>query len=813
MFINYLKLALRNTWKHKTTTAINILSLSVGITCCALVFLYALHEFSFDKGFDNSGDIYRVTTTFKGGGSAPTVGLPFAKYLKNEIPEIEQVSRLDPTYGTVIVQVAGNGAHTPYAINSGYWVDPTFFDIFSFHFLSGNRKTAFSAPNTVVLSASLAKRLFGTGYPVGKTIKTNGNTYTVSGVFREDFLNHIQADFFASNNSDHIREKINNATNWVVDDNYYTYIKLKHGANLPHVLAEITAYTQRHAGQQMKTYNDYLTTSLQALTDIHLHSQGYVDYMAYKQGDIKYLQVLAIIASFVLLLGCINYINLTTAQSLSRAREVGVRRVLGAGKAAIRMQFMIETMALSLAALVLAAGLSFLFLPVFNNFTGQSLSFFSPENRSLILWVLPATLAVGFITSLYPAFNLAAFKPVKVLKGRIADKQGVFSIRKVLIVSQFAISTCLVFATLVIYSQLHYIINTKPGFDQDQQLTIDLNSDQARNNSIALINQLKSNPDFKSVTGATGALYSGDMNFYVPGKTINDKQDVFLDFTDENYINTLGLQLVSGRNFSPQTFTNTDMQQDIEINDIGRQVILNEEAIRVLGLDSSTAVGQYVSHLHNGVTYQYKIAGVLKNYHYFSLHTAIGAYGIMPVNPKRFLTIVAKVNGNQMAGAIKYAGNQWKQLNPDTPFSYNFLSDVFRWDYISDQREQQLIGAYTFVAILISCLGLLGLITYTVTQKAREIGIRKVVGASEANIVMLFSKQYFKLIFIANIIAWPVGWYLMNNWLTGFAYRINISWWMFAASLSAGVIIAFSTIAFKTVKAAMANPVESLRAE
>jgi len=813
MFNNYFKLALRNTWKHKTTTAINILSLSVGITCCALVFLYAQREFSFDKDFDNSGDIYRVTSTFKGGFGAPTAGLPFAKYLKSEIPEVEQVSRLDPTYGTVIVQAASNGTPTPYAVNSGYWVDPAFFDIFSFHFLSGNRKTALNAPNTVVLSASLATKLFGAAYPIGKTIKTNGGTYTVSGVFGEDILNHIQADFFASNNSDHIRDKINSVTNWVVDDNYYTYIKLKHGASLPHVLVELTAYTQRHAGQQMKTYNDYLTTSLQALTDIHLHSQGYVDYLAYKQGDIKYLQVLATIAFFVLVLGCINYINLTTAQALSRAREVGVRRVLGAGKNAIRLQFIIETMAVSLAAFIVAAGLSFLFLPVFNSFTGQSLSFLAPENRSLILWVLPATLLVGFITSLYPAFNLSSFKPVKVLKGKIADAKGTFSIRKVLIVSQFAISTCLVFATLVIYSQLHYIINAKPGFDQDQQLTIDLNSDQARNNSAAFIAQLKSNPNFKSVSGATGPLYSGDMNFYAPGKTINDKQDVFLDFTDENYVNTLGVQLVSGSNFTPQAFTNTDMQQDMELNDMGRQVILNEEAIRVLGLDSSTAVGKFVSHLHNGVVYQYKIAGVLKNYHYFSLHTAIGAYGIIPVNPKRFTTIIAKVNGNQMAGAIKYAGNQWKQLNPDAPFSYNFLSDVFRWDYVSDQREQQLIGSYTFVAVLVSCLGLLGLITYTVTQKAREIGIRKVIGASEANIVMLFSKQYFKLILIANLIAWPVGWYLMNNWLTGFAYRININWWMFAATLFAGIVITFSTIAFKTIKAAIANPVDSLRAE
>jgi putative ABC transport system permease protein len=813
MFTNYFKLALRNILKHKTTTAINILSLSVGLASVALVFLYAQRELSFDKGFENSDRIYRITSTFKGGAGAPTVGLPYAKYLKSEMPEVEQVSRLDPTNGTVIVQVGGNGAQSPYAVNSGYWVDPAFFNIFSFHFLQGDRKTAFNAPNTIVLSQSLAVKLFGNLNPIGKSLKSGGNIYTVSGVFGEDMLNHIQADFFASNNSDHIRDNIANATNWVVNGNYYTYVKLRPGSNLPHVQAELDAYLLRHAGAQMKTYNDYMTTSLQALTDIHLHSQGYVDYLAYKQGDIKYLGLLGIITLCILVLGCINYVNLTTAQAVSRAREVGVRRVLGAGKGAIRAQLIIETITISLCALVVAAGLAFLFLPAFNSMTGQSLSFFDSGNRSLFLWLLLITLVTGLITGIYPAFYLSSFKTVKVLKGKAAGTQAAFGIRKLLIVSQFVISTVLVFATLVIYSQMQYLINAKPGFDQYQQLTIDLNSDQARNNSELLISKLKNNADFKSVTGAAATLVSGDMFFYADGKTINDKQDFFTDGADENYINTAGLQLISGSNFSPEAFTNANMQEDPEIHDIGRQVIVNEEGVKALGMDPYTAPGKMISHLHEGVVYRYKIVGVVKNYHYFSLHASIGPFAIMPNNPKRFGTIIAKVNGSNMAAAIKFAGQKWKQLNPDTPFSYGFLNDVLRWDYVNDQREQQMMAAFTFVAIFISCLGLLGLITYTVAQKAREISIRKVVGASVTDIVALFSKQYFRLILIANLIAWPVGWYFMNNWLQGFAYRVNISWWMFAISLSAGIIIAFSTIAFKTINAAMANPVDRLRAE
>ncbi|MDB5139743.1 MAG: hypothetical protein JWR12_1659 [Mucilaginibacter sp.] len=813
MFKNHLKLALRNIWKHKTTTAINVLSLSAGIASCALVFLFVQHELSFDKGFDNADDIYRITSTFKDGSKAPTVGLPYARYLKSEIPEIEQVSRLDPTNGVTIVQAQGTATSTPFAEDSGYWVDPAFFQVLSFHFLQGDRNTAFTAPNTMVLSQSLAKKLFGQVYPVGKTLKAGGTIYTITGVFKEDFLNHIKADFFASNNSDKIREVMANTTNWVVNDNYYTYIKLKHGSNLQHVLKELNAYTLRHALADMKAGNDYMTNSLQSLKDIHLHSAEFQDYLAYKQGNINYLYLLASIALVILVLGCINYMNLTTAQAISRAREVGVRRVMGAGKASIRYQFLIETLVISFCALVISIGLAFLCLPLFNTLTGQSLSFFATENRSLILWLLLVTLITGLAAGLYPAFYLSAFKPVKVLKGKISDPSGMFSVRKVLIVSQFIISTCLIFATVVIWNQLHYMLHAKTGFDPDQQLVLNLNSEQSQKNGTLLVNQLARNSNFKSVTLAAAPLVSGDLNLYAQGKTINDKQQVFFDFTDENYLKTLGLELMAGSNLSPEVFTNTNMQEDMELHDFGKQVILNEEAARLLGFDPYTATGKYVSHLHNGVVYNYRVVGVVKNYHYFSLHAAIGPCAIMGINPLRCSTIVAKIDGRHITAAIQYASENWKKLNQDTPFSFGFLNDIFQGDYEQDRRAQQMIGTFTFVAIFISCLGLLGLITYSTAQKSREIGIRKVVGASVANIVLLFSKQYFKLILVANLIAWPLAWYFMNNWLHTFPYRTTISWWMFAVSLSSGVLVAFSTIAFKTIKAARANPVNSLRTE
>lgn len=813
MFKNYAKLALRNILKRKASTLINVFSLSAGLASCALVFLFFQHELSFDKGFDNRDDIYRVTTTFGSGGAAPTVALVYAKYLKDEIPEIEQVSRMDPTNGTTIVQAQGQGTTTPYTQDSGYWVDPNFFDILSFHFLQGDRKTAFNAPSTIVLSETLAKKVFGTGYPIGKTVKAGINTYTVSGVFKEDFLNHIQADFFASNNSPVFREQIAASNNWVVNDNYYTYVKLKHGSNVQHVNDELNAYLKRHASADMKAFNDHMVNSLQALKEIHLNSSAYQDYLAYKQGNLKYLFLLGIIALVILLLGCINYMNLTTAQAIDRAREVGVRRVMGAGKNAIRYQFLIETLAISMLALVVSIGLALLFLPVFNSFTGQNLSFFAIENRSLIFCMFLIALATGLLAGLYPAFYLASFKPVKVLKGNVSSTPGVFGVRKLLIVTQFVISTCLIFGTVVIWQQLHFMLNAKTGFDQEQQLVLTLNSEQSQKNGALLVQQLAGNVNFKSVTDASAPLTSGDMNLYRADKTINDKKLVFLEFADENYLKTMGMQLVAGTNISHQVFTNTSLQEDLELHDIGKQIILNEEAVKELGLDPYTAPGKFVSHLHNGVVYNYKIAGVVKNYHYFDLHTAIGPCGIMTANPARCNTIIAKTDGRHAQAAVEFAAAKWKKLNPDTPFTYGFLNDIFQSAYIQDQREQQMMGIFTTVAIFISCLGLLGLITYSVAQKAREIGIRKVIGATIGNIVVLFAKQYLKLIIIANLIAWPLAWYFMNNWLLDFPYRIQISWWMFGIALSAGVITGFSTIAFKTIKAAIANPVKSLRAE
>ncbi len=813
MFSSHLKTAIRNLRRRKASTLIQVTGLAIGLACCALVFLFFRSERAFDKDFDNAKDIYRVTSLFKDGSRAPTTAFPYGSLLKREIPEVAEVSRLDAKRSPCIVKALDDTAAVPYFEQSGFWVDPNFFDLFSFHFRYGQRKTALSAPNTIVLSEGVSQSLFHQRYPIGRRVRVGDIIYTVSGVFRQDMPNHIDAGFFATNNTAGIREEMARTLDWVADPNYYTYLRLKPGSNPVRVNEELQAYTLRHASTDMRRRGEFMTNSLQALTDIHLHSDGYYDYFSDKQGNLDYMYLLASIAGAVLLLACINYINLSTAQAIDRAREVGVRRVLGAAKGAIRAQFLVETVCVSGLAFVIGLGLALVFLPSFNAFTGQRLSLLNAGAIDLLLWLLPITLLTGLLAGMYPAIYLSSFRPVKVLKSKVSDPGALLNVRKVLVVGQFVVATGLMVGTVVIWKQLQYMMEAKTGVEEEQQLVIYLNSPQATNNSGYYAQQLQRDPAFRSVAGAVSGMVSGDMNLYPADKSVNDHKSIFLNLVDEHYLPALGLSLLAGKNFTPQVFANTDMHQELETNDIGRQVILNEEAVKALGYTVDNVVGKQLAHVHGDLIYHYTVVGVARNYHYFSMHAAIGPLALMPVNPRRFGVLIAKVKGSNMAAADQVAGSKWRALNGDSPYTRDLLSNTFRYDYIRDRREQQMMGSFSVIAIVISCLGLLGLITYSVGQKAKEIGIRKVIGAGVGNIVYLFARQYLSLVVIANLIAAPLAWYCMHQWLQGFPYRTRMSWWIFVAVFGAGCVVTLLTLSVKTVKAALANPVAALRRE
>lgn len=813
MLSSYLKIALRNLLKRKISTFIQLFGLAIGLACCTLVAVYFRRELSFDRGFEHGERIYRVTSDFKDGSRAPTTSWLYGTLLRQEIPEIAEVSRLDAKNSPCIVKAVDDTAAVPYFEWSGYWVDPNFFDLFSYHFLLGDRKTALAAPNTIVVSDSVAHRLFHGVYPLGKRVRAGSIVYTVSGVFRANGPDHLDAGFFASNNSTGIREQMATIVNWVSDPNYYTYVRLKPGVDVHRVNEKLQAYTQRHAAADMKMTGNYMVNSLQALYAIHLNSSQYYDYMSNRVGDLRYLYLLISIAVAILLLACINYMNLSTAQALDRAREVGVRRVLGAEKKAIRGQFLIETMVVSLLAAVLGLGLAVVFLPWFNNFTGQQLSIFTVENSAFIGCLLPIALLTGLLAGIYPALYLSSFRPVKVLKGKVSDSAALLKIRKVLVVGQFAVATGLLFGTIVIWKQLEYMMTARTGVDEEQQLVIRMESEESAKNIGYYLQQLKADPRFQRVAGAVDPMISGDMNLYPAEKTVESKKEIYLDYVGENYLSSLGLKLIAGMGFTPSTFSNTNLLEPMETEDIGRQVILNEEAVRALGYTVDNVVGKTLAHVHDSSIYRYTVVGVMKDYHYFSLHAPIGPMGLMPVNPRRFKAIIAKVSGKDLDGAYRYAMEKWRAVNAETPFLCDLLSNTFRYDYAADRRQQQMMSAFTFIAILISCLGVLGLITYSVGQKAREIGIRKVIGASVADIVFLFVRQYLRLVLVANLIAAPIGWYCMQQWLRPLPYHIAISWWMFAVALGMGCLVTFVTLSFKTVRAALGNPVDVLRGE
>ncbi|MES2278759.1 MAG: FtsX-like permease family protein [Bacteroidota bacterium] len=817
MFKSYLKLAIRNLWKRKTSTFINVLSLATGLTACALVFLYFQHEYSFDKGFDNRKNVYRVVSNFASGAKAPTTAFPYATLLKNEVPEIEENTRVEAMDEGGTFSLTGKGKAAPYSEHDGYRVDPNFFNILSFHFLYGDKQQALNQPYNIVLSQKLAEKLFGNSYPIGQTVKlddpSGSQVYTVSGVLKNDFLNHLNPNYILPNTGDKAAHYLAAFTNWMINPNFYTYIKVKPGTDIPQLVGKLNSYLQRHAAADMKATGEKCVNSVQALKDIHLHSSQYQGSIEVRQGNLKYLYLLGTIALIILLLGSINFMNLSTAQAIDRAREVGVRRVMGANRIAIRYQFFIETLLVSFVAFILAGGLVFLILPVFNQFTGQELSFFAPENRTLVFWMLLITLLTGLLSGIYPVFYLSSFKPVIVLKGRISNSLSAIGIRKVLVIAQFAISVCLIFATMVIWQQLHFMINSRTGYDRDQQVIFPLNSEQAKKNATIYLDLLAKDSRVLKATAATGSLLSGDMNLYRQDGTVNDKHDTFLNCVDANYIKTLGLQLIAGGNFSQTGTVNTATTGDFEEKELGREMILNEQAVKVAGLDPQTAVGKYMSHVHNGKVNNYKIVGVVKDYHFFSMHNLISPMALVLVNPTQFSVMIAKVNGHNQAGVIKTMEQAWKKYNPDLPFKYDFLSDQMKYDYKQDEQQQKMMGIFTGIAILISCMGLLGLITYLLAQKTREIGIRKVIGAGIMDIVLLFSGEYLKLIVIANCIALPIGWYIMDKWLQDFPYRTHANWWTFVLSLLAGLVVAFVTTGLKTFSAARANPVKSLRME
>jgi putative ABC transport system permease protein len=807
MLSNYLKVALRNLWKNKTFSAINIFGLAIGITTCFLISLYVMDELSYDRFNKKSERIYRVNVDLKFGGAEQKFAVncaPLAFGMVRDYPQIENAVRFRD-YGPSVVKKGNQNIKESRII----FTDSTLFDVFTLPLVSGDPQKALTAPNSVVVTESIAKKYFGKTDVIGRQLLfDNSRLYAITGVMKEVPGNsHFRYDFFISLASDpRSRED-----NWL-SFNFNTYLLLRPGVDPKFMQARLDEVIDKYMWPQAQSVmnisredfrqsGNYINLNLTPLTDIHLQSDRIAELSA--NNSIQTVYIFSAIAIFILLIACVNFMNLSTARSANRAKEVGIRKVLGTMRSALIRQFLTESVLMSLIAFIIALVFSFLLLPYFNQLAGKQFNFSPLAHPQLFPSLLLFAVIVGFLAGSYPAFYLSAFTPIEVLKGKLSRGFKSSFFRSSLVVSQFFISIFLIIGTIVIYRQLNYIQNKKLGFNKEQVLII--------KDSYVLDRQLES---FKNEAlkqpGVVSASVSGflpvpssrnDNPFFPEGEIDNNKAVSMQNWSvDYDYINTLGMQMVKGRNFSKKFLTDSNA------------IILNESAARLFGYQDP--IGKRISKLLdvNATSVKnYTVIGVVKNFHFASLRENIGA--LCMVLERSTEAISFRLQGNNISSTVKNLEALWKKMAPGEAFTYSFLDEDFNNMYQSEQRVGKIFVAFALLALFIACLGLLGLATYAAEQRTKEIGIRKVLGASVANIAGMLSKDFLRLVIIAAFITFPFAWWVMHKWLENFAFRIDISWWIFLLAGMAAVIIALVTICFQAIKAAVANPVNNLRTE
>ena len=817
MIKNYFKITWRNMMKNKTFTFINIFGLCAGLVCCMLISLYILNETSYDKYQKNADSIYQVGTEFMGLGNfkkLPNTPAALGEMMKQSFPEIKQTTRLAALYSedkTLLQYKENSGDIKSFYETKGYLADSTFFRMFTYHFIEGNPATALDNPNTIVLNEEIAKKIFGKQAALNKVIHVSSSTngdhdFLVTGVYKPiDKPSHIDGRFFMSMQGGGIGDFIKRqAANLATNNLFFTYLQLKPGANAEKLQSKFSSFIEQYAGKDLKAVGFNKKQFLVPLTKIHLDEE--VKNNVTPGGSKTYLYILASIALFTLLIACINFMNLATAQSSKRSSEVGIRKVLGAEKKWLITQFLGESVLMSLLAFVLAFCVTEVLLPLFNTVADKNLSLTFSNHFLFIGAFIVVAIVTGLIAGSYPAFYLSSFQPAKVLKGKFSNSFSAIALRKGLVIFQFIISVVLIIASVIIAGQMKFLRSADLGFNQNQQVVIPLRSENAKNSYHSLKDEL-SKQNMVANVGASlyypGISNVADNIFYKDGESMQEGRDIKMNYIDPNFLQTLEIKPVAGRIFS-----------DAYPADTSGEIVLNQTSVKTLGFSSpEKALNQSLHNTFDGTTYNYKIIGVVKDFHYEDLHLPIGPYGFLLNMPPLYNYAIVHVKSTNMNSALQAIKNTWHSLNSSEPFDYSFLDKDFQKNYSAESRLSAIVGYFTIIAILISCLGLFGLATFSAEQRIKEIGVRKVLGASVTSIVALLSKDFLKLVIISIIIASPIAWFVMNKWLESFAYKIDISWVYFAITSIAAILIALITISFQAIKAAVANPVESLRTE
>ena len=788
MFKNYLKIAFRNIIRHKAYSTINILGLAIGMACSILILLWVQNELSYDRFHVNADEVYRITCNageFK--AAVNPAGMPAG--LKAQIPAVKNFVRLSEP-STNLFEV-GNRKFEEKRV---FYADSTFLQVFSFPLVKGNAKTALQRIDGVLITEDMAKKYFGQEEAMGKTLrKDNGNNVTVTGILANVPSNsHLQFDFILPMAS--IAQTNYDLKNNVWDNfNFYTYIQLdKSFVPSASSLAGLNSQMNQIYKKRVSTIK--VDFHLQPLASIHLHSNLQVDLKGH--GNIQYVNIFFIVAIFILVVACINFMNLATARSARRAKEVGLRKVVGAGRGQLIRQFLGESLLITFFALLISLGLVLSFLPVFNNISEKDLSVNFSDGK-LLLSLLGMAVVTGLISGSYPALFLSGFLPVKVLKGDMKSMGGNLLFRNGLVVTQFIVSIVLLVGTVVVYKQLKFIREKNLGFDKENLLYMNMTGDMW-NKQQALKSELQRNTltgAFTIISDLPTNLTSGTVNIHWEGKDPKSQVVFPSMYVSEDFINVFQMKILNGRSFS-KSFKGDSSNY-----------IVNEKALQVMGMNVSNAVGKPLSFQDSKGT----IIGVVKDFNFKPIQQPIEPL-VLCLN-RYGGTVVVRTHPGSTEATIKALEKISRQLNPAYPFSYNFLDKDLANLYRGEQRLGMLFNIFAVLAIFISCMGLYGLSAFMAEQRTKEIGVRKVLGASVFNIVFLLSTNFTRLILISMAIAIPLSWFAINNWLEGFAYSIHVSWIIFLVASLTALLIAWATVSYESIKAAISNPVKSLRRE
>ena len=809
MIRNYFKIAWRNLWKNKLQSFINLLGLTVGTVCCISIFIYVIAQTGYDKHHEDASLLYRIRTENKSiennsiNSSFATASPPIAFALKNDYPEVSEACRI-VYFGSDIgslLRVSDNS--DGYYESRGYLADSTVFKIFTYHFTEGIPKKSLLEPNTIVLSSTLSKKLFGNKKALNKTlIKGSGDgqiTLKVTGVFDDKFgKSHLNPNYFISMNTPGLGAFVRSVNNFATQNFVHTYIKLASNTSPVALQKKLPEFLQKHGAKDLAATGFDKKLFLQKVTDIHLYSDE-IKMQIDKVSSIKYLYILFILAIFIQLVACINFINISTALANKRAKEIGIRKTIGANKTTLIKQFLGESLLLSFFACLISIPLTAMILPLFNSLTEGNL-----EIHNLLDWKVLASLFIlalvtGIFAGIYPALILSSVKPIKVLKGifRLQPTSG--RLRKTLVIFQFVISIGLIVTVIIITQQVRYSQQKDLGFNKDNLIAIRLGTDEAMENFDALQNQISGISGVAEIAGSNrfpSEFNVSDMGLHLPGKNPKNKTSVIYNGISPGYFKTVGTTLLTGR----------DLRSSDSI-----QVVVNKATIDAFNINIDNAIGSKLISEYEGNINEFEIVGVTSDYHFASLKEAIRP--ILLFNENQPSWLILRTETTDFKTLLLSLEKEWKKVNTNTPFLYRFVDKEVEKLFAEEKRLANISVVFTGLAILLSCLGLFGFISFLAEQKQKEIGIRKVLGASISSIVKLLTKDFTVLVIIAMVIATPLSYYFMSKWLQDFEYKIEIEWWVFLLAGCTALIITFITVSYQAIKAAIINPTKSLRTE